>query len=104
MGRDSRGTYDDEPYSGSGPRETPQGRPSRASGERSIPPNSPSRSGGPSRGRSAPSDPRSGPRSDPRSDPNARRSGASGGLIRPAGPSQDDGYSASRRASRPDDG
>lgn len=104
MGRDSRGSYDDERYGGSGPRENPYGRPSRASGERSVPPNSPSRSGGPSRGRGAPSDPRSGPRSDPRSDPNARRSGASGGLIRPAGPPQDDGYSASRRASRPDDG
>lgn len=104
MGRDSRGSYDDERYGGSGPRENPYGRPSRASGERSIPPNSPSRSGGPSRGRSAPSDPRSGPRSDPRSDPNARRGGASGGLIRPAGPPQDDGYSGPRRASRPDDG
>ncbi|HEY7849745.1 MAG TPA: transglycosylase domain-containing protein, partial [Ktedonobacterales bacterium] len=93
MGRDSRGSYDDERRNGSGPRENPYGRPSRASGERSVPPpNSPSRAGGASRG--APS--------DPRSDPNGRRGGASGGLIRPAGPT-DDGYSAPRRASRPDD-
>ena len=102
MGRDSRGSYDDERYGGGAPRENPYGRPSRASGERSVPPNTPSHSGGPVRGRGAPSDPRGGPRSDP----NARRGGASGGLIRPAGP-QDDGhsagYSAPRRASRPDD-
>ncbi|HEX8996320.1 MAG TPA: transglycosylase domain-containing protein [Ktedonobacterales bacterium] len=94
MGRDSRGgSYDDDQRGGGGPRENPYGRPSRASGERSVPPNPTSRTGM-TRGRSAPS--------DPRSDPNGRRNG-SGGLIRPAGP-PDGGYDGPpRRASRPGD-